>query len=233
MFLETLLSGLPQLMRLLFVLHVSSGNSFPRPLSAKNERECLKLIREGDAQARNRLIEHNLRLVVHIIKKYYSNIKDQDDLISIGTIGLIKAVSTFDYEKGTRFATYASRCIENEILMYFRNRKKTAQDVYIFDPIDTDKDGNALTLQDIMADEGSIFEDIEFRLRAQELHNSIESELNDRERDIVILRYGLHGKRPLTQREIAQSMGISRSYVSRLESKALSKLREKFEKKEK
>lgn len=123
--------------------------------------------------------------------------------------------------------------VENEILMYFRNRKKTAQDVYIFDPIDTDKDGNALTLQDIMADEGSIFEDIEFRLRAQELHNSIESELNDRERDIVILRYGLHGKRPLTQREIAQSMGISRSYVSRLESKALSKLREKFEKKDK
>lgn len=126
MFLETLLAGLPQLMRLFFVLHVGSGNSFPKPLSAKNERECLKLIREGDAQAKNRLIEHNLRLVVHIIKKYYANIKEQDDLISIGTIGLIKAVSTFDYEKGTRFATYASRCIENAIPVRLTHRPTLA-----------------------------------------------------------------------------------------------------------
>ena len=230
MLMETLLLGLPQLLRLFFGLHVGSGHSFPKPLSARRERECLEQIRAGDPDAKNELIEHNLRLVVHIIKKYYSNMKDQDDLISIGTIGLIKAAATFDYEKGTRFATYASRCIENEILMYFRNRKKSAQDVYISDPIDTDKDGNALTLQDIMADDTCIFDDIELRLRAEQLHRCIEQSLAGREREIVVLRYGLNGKRPLTQREVASRLEISRSYVSRLEKKALEKLRTELEK---
>ena len=187
--------------------------------------EYLKRSRSGDIEARNVLIEHNLRLVVHIIKKYYANQKEQDDLISIGTIGLIKAVSTFDYEKGTRFATYASRCIENEILMYFRSKKKTAQDVSISEPIDTDKDGNALTLMDIMADESSILDDIELSLRAQQLHKAIERSLHGREKEIVLLRYGLCGRPELTQREVAKRLGISRSYVSRIEKKALAALR--------
>ncbi len=213
---------------LCFALQVTGGGSFPKPLSAKQERECLKLIRDGDAAAKNRLVEHNLRLVVHIIKKYYSNIKEQDDLISIGTIGLIKAVSTFDYEKGTRFATYASRCIENEILMHFRNRKKTTQDVYISDPIDTDKDGNSLTLMDVMTDGENIFEDIEIRLRAEQLYRYLESTLTDRERQIIFLRYGLGGQRSLTQREVADKLGISRSYVSRIEKKSISALRKQF-----
>lgn len=225
MLIQTVITALPQFLKLFFALHVGSGHSFPKPLSAKRERECLVLAAHGDEAARSELIEHNLRLVVHIIKKYYSAAKDQEDLISIGTIGLIKAVSTFDHEKGTRFATYASRCIENEILMHFRGKKKNAQDVYIFDPIDTDKDGNALTLQDIMADDGCIFETIEFKLTAQKLHERILTELEDRERDIICLRYGLNGKAPLTQREVAQLLRISRSYVSRIEKRALEKLR--------
>ena len=202
---------------------------FLSPAAFGQAGACLERIRAGDPNAKNELIEHNLRLVVHIIKKYYANTRDQDDLISIGTIGLIKAASTFNYDKGTRFATYASRCIENEVLMYFRSRKKNAQDVYISDPIDTDKDGNTLTLQDIMADEGSIFDDIELKLRAEQLHQCIEKTLAGREREIVILRYGLNGHRPLTQREVASSLRISRSYVSRLEKKALEKLRVSLE----
>lgn len=229
MLLQTLLQTLPQLIEMIFALHVAGGHSFPKPFTTKEERECLKRIKEGDLNARNELIEHNLRLVVHIIKKYYQNARDQEDLISIGTIGLIKAASTFDFEKGNKFTTYASRCIENEILMHFRSRKKTANDVYISDPIDTDKDGNALTLQDIIADDSCIFEDIESKMRGQRLHESIASVLDDRERDIVIRRYGLSGSRPLTQREVAKGMGISRSYVSRIEKKALEKLREQLE----
>lgn len=215
-----------------FALHVTSTGSFPKPLSAKQERECLIKIKEGDIDAKNMLIEHNLRLVAHIIKKYYSNLKDQEDLISIGTIGLIKAVSTFDYEKGTRFATYASRCIENEILMYFRGKKKTAQDIYISDPIDTDKDGNSLTLMDIMAEEDNIIDNIDLRIKSEQLYKYIETNLDDRERNIIILRYGLNGRIPLTQREVASKLKISRSYVSRLEKKALECLRTEFEKKQ-
>ena len=226
---QMILACLPMVQWLLLILHVGSPGSFPKPLSAKRERECLQRIRQGDQNAKNELSEHNLRLVVHIIKKYYANLKDQEDLISIGTIGLIKAVSTFNYEKGTRFATYASRCIENEILMYFRNRKKSAQDVYISDPIDTDKDGNALTLLDIMADETSIFDDIEIKLRAEQLHRCIGQVLDEREQKILTLRYGLQGALPMTQREAAKKLGISRSYVSRIEKKALERLRKALE----
>jgi len=207
-----------------FALHLA-GNSFPRPLSAREEAECLKRIREGDAGAKSALVEHNLRLVAHVIKKYYASAEDQDDLISIGTIGLIKAVNTFDSGKGSRFATYAARCIENEILMHFRAKKKTAQDVYISDPIDTDRDGNSLTLIDVIADNSSIFDAIELKLRCEKLRVLIEERLDEREREIVILRYGLSGRAPMAQREAAALLGISRSYVSRIEKKALEKLR--------
>jgi len=199
---------------LYFALHITGTGSFPRPLSAREERECLERIAQGDQDAKARLIEHNLRLVAHIIKKYYAAFKDQDDLISIGTIGLIKAVSTFKPEKSVRFATYASRCIENEVLMHFRNKKKSAQDVYISDPIDTDKDGNSLTLMDIMAEDDNIVDCIDLHIKSEQLYHYIEGALDERERQIIIMRYGLGGTRPLTQREVADHLKISRSYVS-------------------
>lgn len=212
-----------------FALHISGNGSFPKPLSAKDERECLAGIKAGDPEAKNKLIEHNLRLVAHVIKKYYSSMKEQDDLISIGTIGLIKAVSTFDMDKGTRFATYASRCIENEILMYFRSKKKTVQDVYIYDPIDTDKDGNALTLGDLMADDSNILDDIDLNLKSEQLHKYMQKHLGKREREILIMRFGLCGTRPYTQKDVAAKLGISRSYVSRIEKKAIGKLKKCFQ----
>ena len=180
----------------------------------------------GDENARNKLIEHNLRLVAHVVKKYYTD-DDQDDLISIGTIGLIKAVNTFKSDKKIRLATYAARCIENEILMHFRNNKKYAQDVHISDPIDTDKNGNALTLIDIIADEGNIEEEIETKIRIQRLNDILYKALNKRELEIIKMRYGI-GTKELTQREIAKKLGISRSYVSRIETAALLKLRKEF-----
>ncbi len=213
---------------LYFALHVTGTGSFPRPLTAKEERECLEQIALGDEAAKARLIEHNLRLVAHIIKKYYSTFKDQDDLISIGTIGLIKAVSTFKPEKSVRFATYASRCIENEVLMHFRN--KSAQDVYISDPIDTDKDGNSLTLMDVMSEEDNIVDCIDLHIKSEQLYQFIGTALDERERQIIVMRYGLGGNRPLTQREVAKKLDISRSYVSRIEKKAISVLRGRFEK---
>lgn len=213
---------------LYFALHITAGSSFPKPLSAKEEQECFEKIRQGDQKAKDKLIEHNLRLVAHIIKRYYSTIRDQEDLISIGTIGLIKAAGTFDYSKGTRFATYASRCIENEILMHFRGLKKSSQDVFISDPIDTDKEGNSLTLQDVMADDDNIFDHIDLRLKSEKMYEFMLSELNERERSILTLRYGLYGKTPLTQREVAKILNISRSYVSRIEKKAINTLRKKF-----
>lgn len=224
LFLLGVLSGI-----VIFALHVTAASSFPQPLSAKEERECFEKMTAGDKTARAKLIEHNLRLVAHIIKKYYGNSAEQDDLISIGTIGLIKAVSTFDYEKGARFATYASRCIENEILMYFRNKKKYAQDVSFTEPIDSDKDGNTLSLIDIMADERSVAEDIEDKLRDERLYKVIGDTLSLREKEIIYLRYGLDGRRSYTQREVARHLGISRSYVSRIEKKALETLREHME----
>ena len=215
---------------LYFALHIEGNGVFPKPLNAKEEERCFHAMADGDATARNKLIEHNLRLVAHIIKKYYSNAKDQDDLISIGTIGLIKAVSTFDFSKGTRFATYASRCIENEILMHFRGIKKTAGDIYIDEPIETDKDGNQLTLMDIVTDNCCMIDEIDLIIKSEQLYKFIDECLDERELTIIKHRYGLFGYRPLTQREVAKKLNISRSYVSRIEKKALSTLKKKYEK---
>ena len=223
LFLIGILSGI-----IFFALHVTAANSFPKPLSNEEEKECFRKMKEGDKTSRNKLVEHNLRLVSHIIKKYYSNSSEQDDLVSIGTIGLIKAVSTFNYEKGTKFATYAARCIENEILMYFRNKKKYAQDISFSEPIECDKDGNALSIMDIIADEKSINEDIEEKLNFEKLYKIIDSELSPREKEIIYMRYGLFGRKSFTQREVAKKLGISRSYVSRIEKKALETLKEKL-----
>ena len=211
-----------------FALHVKGAGAFPPPLSAEREAELLEKSRNGDDGARNELIEHNLRLVAHIVKKYYNTGADQDDMISIGTIGLIKAVSTFNTDKGIHLATYASRCIENEILMFFRNQKKTAQDVFISDPIDTDKDGNTLTLIDVIADKSDIADEIDTKIKVEKLRVILPVCLTERERLIIEMRYGLFGREELTQREIAKKLNISRSYVSRIEKSALEKLRKQF-----
>lgn len=212
-----------------FALHVENNTVFPKPLSKKEEEECFISMSAGNKAAKNKLIEHNLRLVAHIVKKYSSSISEQDELISIGTIGLIKAVSTFDYSKGARFATYASRCIENEILMNFRAAKKTAGDVYINEPVETDKDGNTLTLMDLIDDGIDIHEQVDMLIRSRQLYRFLGKCLDKRELDIVIYRYGLYGSLPHTQNETAKRMGISRSYVSRIEKKAIEKLRKMYE----
>lgn len=206
-------------------LHIAGPNSFPAALSAKEEAELIKRMEEGDEEAKSKLIEHNLRLVAHVIKKYYSATADQEDLISIGTIGLIKAVSTFKSDKNIRLATYAARCIENEVLMYFRAAKKSAQDLHFGDPIDSDKEGNALTLVDVVADDVNIEDEIDKKTKLQRLRVLLETRLDDREKEIIKLRYGIGGENELTQREIAKMLGISRSYVSRIETAALKKLR--------
>ena len=211
-----------------FALHVTGAGSFPPPLSPAKEKEYFEKSQNGDIDARNKIIEHNLRLVAHIVKKYYAAGTEQDDLISIGTIGLIKGVSTFKADKGIKFATYASRCIENEILMFFRNQRKTSQDVFISDPIDTDKDGNALTLIDIIADSGDIVEEIDTKLKLQKLKVIFDGCLDEREKQIINMRYGINGYKEYTQRDIAHKLGISRSYVSRIEKSALEKLRKQF-----
>lgn len=216
---------------LYFALHLERNGAFPKPLSSKEERECFLKMAGGDESARTKLIEHNLRLVAHIVKKYYSNSNDQEDLISIGTIGLIKAVSTFDYTKGTRFATYGSKCVENEILMHFRSLKKSAGDIYFDEPIDTDKDGNQLTLMDIISEDIEIIDKIDISIKSGQLYSFLPKCLDEREREIIILRYGLYGATPLTQREIAKKLNISRSYVSRIEKKALGKLKACFDNK--
>ena len=227
MIIEVVLNSLSNL--LFFALHLSSASAFPPPLSAKDEREYLVAYKNGDMNAKNKLIEHNLRLVAHIIKKYYSNSAHQDDLISIGTIGLIKAINTFDVEKGTRLATYAARCVENEILMYFRAQKKTAQDVSVNEPIDTDSEGNPLTLMDIIATEDEIIDDIYKMTMIKKLRGEIKKIDNPRERTIIILRYGLDGNKPLTQLEVSERLNISRSYVSRIEKKVLTRLKKALE----
>ena len=198
---------------LYLALHVTGSSSFPKPLSKEEEKECLNRIQQGDRQARDRLIEHNLRLVAHIIKKYYASYRDQEDLISIGTIGLIKAASSFNSSKGTKFATYASRCIENEILMHFRQKKKSMQDVSISDPIDIDKHGNSITLMAIVQDDENILDSIDVSLQSQKLYYFLEHRLEPREQKILAYRYGLYNLRPLPQREVAKKLDISRSYV--------------------
>ncbi len=213
---------------LFFILHVSPFNSFPPTLSKTEEERLLKLSVKGDKTAKNKLVEHNLRLVAHVIKKYNSNVDSQEDLISIGTIGLIKAVDSFKYDKGTRLATYAARCIENEILMYFRAQKKSSQDISVNEPIDIDSEGNPLTLIDIIATEDTILDEIFFSSMCKKMYKYINEIQNEREKEIIILRYGLNNQKPLTQREVAKKLNISRSYVSRIEKKVLLKLKEKF-----
>ena len=212
-----------------FALHLS-GESFPKPLSAKEEKEYFKKIEEGDENARNKVIEHNLRLVAHVVKKYNSSGIDQDDLISIGTIGLIKAVSGYSYKKETKFATYASRCIENEILMYLRRNNKTKLEVSIDEPLNVDWDGNELLLSDILGtDEDVIYKNLEAETEKSLLNMAIER-LSPRERKIVKLRYGLGNEdgEEMTQKEVADLLGISQSYISRLEKKIMKRLKKEI-----
>ena len=200
---------------LLFSLRLSGTGSFPRPLSAAEERLWLERYAKGDPEARNVLIERNLRLVAHIIKKYYTQSDDQEDLISIGTIGLIKGITSFDPSKGARLATYAARCIENEILMHFRAQKKFQGEVSLSDSIDADQDGNALELMDVVGVDDTMLDDLYDRESALRLRQLVQTHLTAREAEIIRLRYGLGGTMPLTQREVAAAFGISRSYVSR------------------
>ena len=214
---------------LYFILHISNTSCFPKPLKKKEEEEALERLVRGDKNARALLIERNLRLVSHIVKKYYSKTNDTEDLISIGTIGLIKAIDSFKPDKGIRLATYASRCIENEILMHFRNIKKNASDVYLGDSRESDRDGNPLTLQDTISDNRDMAEDLEKKIRWEKAAEYLENLEDEREREIIILRYGLDNKKPLTQREVAARLNISRSYVSRIEKKVLSDMRKNIE----
>lgn len=214
---------------LYFILHISNTSCFPKPLKKKEEEQALERLARGDKNARALLIERNLRLVSHIVKKYYSKTNDTEDLISIGTIGLIKAIDSFKPDKGIRLATYASRCIENEILMHFRNIKKNASDVYLGDSLESDRDGNPLTLQDTISDNRDMAEDLEKKIRWEKAAEYLENLEDEREREIIILRYGLDNKKPLTQREVAARLNISRSYVSRIEKKVLSDMRKNIE----
>jgi len=209
-------------------LQLSTG-SFPKPLTEEEERHYLALASQGDLEARNILIERNLRLVAHIMKKYYAHSADQEDLISIGTIGLIKGITTFDPSKGARLATYAARCVENEILMHFRAQRKSAQDVSLSDYIETGSDGAALSLMDVVSDDWDLMERVSTRESVQQLRKAIDDCLSEQERQVVILRFGLDGKPPQRQREVAKLCGISRSYVSRIEKRALEKLRATLE----
>ena len=213
---------------LLYSLQLQTG-SFPKPLTAEEERQYLLRSAQGDLEARNILIERNLRLVAHIMKKYYAQTSDQEDLISIGTIGLIKAVSTFDVSKGARLATYAARCVENEILMYFRSMRKSAQDVSLSDYIETGSDGAALALMDVVSEDADLLEQVTTREAVRQLRIVLETCLTDQERQVIVLRYGLDGEKPKRQREVAQVCGISRSYISRIEKRALEKLRAALE----
>lgn len=207
------------------MLYIKTQSIYEKPLSAKEEAECIALMQTGDEKAREKLISRNLRLVAHIMKKYRISDNDYDDILSIGTIGLIKAVDSFKNGNGTRFSTYAARCIENEILMYFRSQKRNANLVSINDVLDTDKEGNELTLIDIISSEDMVTDEVDKKIKIQKLEKLIKNSLTPRERDILILRYGLNDKPPKSQQETADIMGISRSYVSRIEKKAIEKLR--------
>lgn len=211
------------------MLRLGKGSgSFPRPLKPEEEEEYVRRWMEGDLEARNKLIEHNLRLVAHIMKKYYTQSADQEDLISIGTIGLIKGISTYRPDRGVRLATYASKCIENEILMHFRSMRKSAGDLSLSDTLDTDGDGNNLSIMDIVAQDDEMLERVDLMESCERLREYMEKELTEREARIICMRYGLEGGEPISQREVALKCGISRSYVSRIEKKALEKLRVAF-----
>lgn len=212
----------------IFALHAEVP-AFPKPLTKVQEEECFRKMQEGDKRARDLLIEHNLRLAAHIAKKYAQTAGETDELISTGTIGLIKAVNSFDHSKGARFATYASRCIENEILMSFRAAKKSAGDIYINEPVETDKDGNALSLIDLIDDGSDIHEQVELMIRSRQLYSFLEKCLDKRELGIIIFRYGLYNTPPHTQKETAEKLGISRSYVSRIEKGAVAKLKQMYD----
>ncbi len=216
-----------------FMLGIRTPQSFPPPLSSEEEAKYFAQLKNGDDNAREKLILHNLRLVAHIVRKYYSSSPDQEDLTSIGTIGLVKAVDTFKPESGARFATYAARCIQNEILMHFRSRKKLACEVSINETIDVDRDGNPLTYIDVIGCDECISDEIDLKIKIEKALKFVNNLLTERERRIIIMRYGLYGRRPMTQKETAEKLGISRSYVSRIEKSALDKLRGAFEQKNK
>lgn len=205
--------------------YIQSGNLFPEPLNAEEEKYYLEKYKSGDEEARNILIERNLRLVAHVCKKYNGSHLENDDLISIGTIGLIKGINSFDMDKGVRLATYVSRCIDNEILMYLRSAKKLGAEVYLNEPIGKDKDDNEITLIDVLEnDEKNIEDEIDLKMKVKQLYDKMKHLLKPREKNILELRFGLDGAKPKTQNEIAEMMGISRSYVSRIETKAIGKL---------
>ena len=202
---------------------------FPAPLTPEEEKEALEKLAEGDEEARNLLIEKNLRLVVHVCKKYANSNIDQDDLLSIGTIGLIKGINSFNINKGSKLSTYVSRCIDNEVLMYLRWAKKLNSEVYLNEPIGKDKDDNVITLEEVLEnDNKSIEDEIDTKMKLRKMYDKIKEVLKDRERTIIELRFGLKGEKPKTQKEIAKMMGISRSYVSRIETKAIDKLSKEF-----
>ena len=213
---------------LLYSLQLSTG-SFPKPLTQEEEEHYLALSAQGDMEARNVLIERNLRLVAHIMKKYYAQASDQEDLISIGTIGLIKGITTFDASKGARLATYAARCVENEILMYFRSQKKSSQEVSLSDYIETGADGTPLELMDVICQDEDLLEQVSSREMVRQVLRAVDTVLTEQERQVILLRYGLGQHRAHRQREVAKITGISRSYVSRIEKRALEKLKEALE----
>ena len=213
-----------------FILHLTSGNVYPKPLSAADEKKYLARVAQGDKEARNILVEHNLRLVAHIVKKYYTGTNDYDDLLSVGVVGLIKAINTFDATKTQRLSSYASICIQNEILMMFRNNKKAQQEISLSESVDSDKDGNNLVLMDVIAVDDDIVEKIDTKFKSEKLQQYINEELDEREKTVIELRYGLNGHEEKTQREIAAMLNISRSYISRIETKALKKLRRRYDK---
>ena len=205
--------------------YISGSNLFPEPLTNEEEKKYLELLKKEDEDARNILIERNLRLVAHVVKKYSNTKVDQDDLISIGTIGLIKGINSFNVDKGSKLSTYVSRCIDNEILMHLRSTKKLNAEVYLNEPIGKDKDDNVVTLQEVLEnDERNIEDEVDLKMKIKKLYKKIGEVLKDREKTIIELRFGLDGHKPKTQHEIAEMMGISRSYVSRIETKAIGKL---------
>ena len=209
--------------------YISGNTLFPEPLTNEEEKLYLEQMKNGDEDDRNILIERNLRLVAHVVKKYSNTKIDQDDLISIGTIGLIKGINSFNVDKGSKLSTYVSRCIDNEILMYLRSTKKLNAEVYLNDPIGKDKDDNVVTLQEILENnERNIEDEVDLKIKIKKLYKKIGDILKDRERTIIELRFGLYGHKPKTQHEIAEMMGISRSYVSRIETKAIGKLNKEF-----